>query len=349
MSKDKKAYAGKKVLVTGGVGTVGTELVRQLVGIGAGEVRVFDNNEAEIFFMLERYRDNPAVKCFLGDVRDKDKLAKVMTGADVVFHAAAYKHVVVCETNPFDAVQTNIVGTQNVIECALNLDVERVIFTSSDKAVNPTNVMGTSKLMGERLITSANNYRWHKRVIFSSTRFGNVVGSRGSVIPVFGEQIKKGGPVTLTDERMTRFVMTVEESARLVLEAGRLARGGEVFITKMPVLKIAELAKAMIEILAPRFGHDPAKMKTVTIGAKPGEKMYEELMSDEETARSIEIRDLFVTLPAFRNIYKEIEYKYPGQKTSPVTKPYISSLEETMSVAEIKTFLLDNGILEDYL
>lgn len=348
MDKIEKYYEGKSCLVTGGVGTVGTELVKQLVRLGAREVRVLDNNEAEIFFMLERYRATPAVSCFMGDIRDKVKLGKVMRGVDIVFHAAAFKHVVVCETNPFDTVQTNIIGTQNVIECALNTDVERVILTSSDKAVNPTNVMGTTKLMSERLVTSANNYRWQRKVVFSSTRFGNVIGSRGSVIPVFAEQIKRGGPVTVTDVQMTRFVMTVEESARLVLKAGMLAKGGEVFITKMPVVRIVDLAEAMIRELAPKYGYRPEDIKTEIIGAKPGEKMYEELMSDEETRRSYELDDMFVTLPAFRNIYKEIDYVYPDQTAAPVDKPYISSIEKPMTVDEVAAFLTGNKILEGY-
>jgi FlaA1/EpsC-like NDP-sugar epimerase len=341
-------YKGKKFLVTGGVGTVGTELVKQLVDIGASEVRVLDNNEAEIFFLIERYRDNGVVTSFLGDIRDKNKICKVMHGVDVVFHVAAFKHVVVCETNPFDAVQTNIIGTQNVIECALNSGVERVIFTSSDKAVNPTNVMGTSKLMAERLTTSANNYRWQNEVVFSSTRFGNVVGSRGSVVPVFAEQIKKGGPITITDEGMTRFVMTVSEAVRLVLKAGLLARGGEVFITKMPVVRIVDLAQAMIRELAPKFGRDPESVKVNIIGAKPGEKMYEELMSDEETRRSVELDDMFVTLPAFRNIYSKIDYSYPNQKSGPVDNPYISSMEPHMSIDEVTKFLVDGGVLDEF-
>jgi len=342
-------YGGKKILVTGGVGTVGSELVRQLVGLDAGEVRIIDNNEAEIFFMQERYRDAGNVNCFLGDIRDKDKLGRVMYDVDVVFHAAAFKHVVVCETNPFDAVQTNVIATQNIIECAFASGVERVIFTSSDKAVNPTNVMGTSKLMAERLITSANNFRWKRRIVFSSTRFGNVIGSRGSVIPVFAAQIKAGGPVTLTDERMTRFIMTVEESARLVLKAGALALGGEVFITKMPVVRISDLAKAMIEELAPVYGMKPEDVGTVVIGAKPGEKLYEELMSDEETRRSYELDEMFVNLPALRNIYKEITYTYPGPEPTPVTKPYISSMEECLDVDGIRAFLRENRILAEYL
>jgi len=342
-------YKGKRFMVTGGVGTVGSELVRQLVEFGASEVRVLDNNEAELFFMIERYRDSGCVNCFLGDIRDIHKVGKVMRGVDVVFHVAAFKHVVVCETNPFDAVQTNVIGTQNVIECALNTGVERVIFTSSDKAVNPTNVMGTSKLMAERLTTSANNYRWQNEVVFSSTRFGNVVGSRGSVVPVFAGQIKKGGPVTVTDVEMTRFVMTVREAARLVLKAGMLARGGEVFITKMPVVRIVDLAEVMIQELAPRFGRDPESIELKIIGAKPGEKMYEELMSGEETRRSIELEDMFVTLPAFRNIYGRIDYSYPTQKPEPVDNPYNSSMESCMSKDEVQAFLVEGGVLDEFV
>jgi len=342
-------YSGKRFMVTGGVGTVGTELVRQLVGLGAAEVRLLDNNEAEIFFMLERYRGTGVVNSFLGDIRDMKKVEKVMRGTDIVFHAAAFKHVVVCETNPFDAVQTNVVGTQNVIESALNTGVDRVIFTSSDKAVNPTNVMGTSKLMAERLTTSANNYRWQKEVVFSSTRFGNVVGSRGSVVPVFAEQIRQGGPVTVTDEAMTRFVMTVSEAVRLVLKAGMLARGGEVFITKMPVVSIVDLAEVMIDELAPRFGREPDSIRIEVIGAKPGEKMYEELMSEEETKRSVELDDMFVTLPAFRGIYSEIDYSYPTQKPGTVDNPYISSREPHMSKDDVRKFLIDGGVLDEYV
>ena len=338
----KNIFRNKRILITGGCGTVGSELVHQLLAFSPAEVLVLDNDETGIFFMNERYRDRDQVHAFLGDVRDEDKLGKCMMKVHIVFHTAAFKHVSVCEYNPFDAVQTNILGVQNVIQSAINQGVEKVIFTSSDKAVNPTNVMGTSKLMGERLITSANNLKMSDKTIFASTRFGNVVGSKGSVIPVFYNQIKKGGPVTLTDLRMTRFIMTVQEATRLVLKTSVIARGGEVAITKMPVLMIKDLAEVMIDILSKRFGLKK-KVQIKTIGSKPGEKLYEELMTQEEAVRSMELGDIFITLPAFRSFYAKIRYTYP-EKTKKVTRPYISAQEKFMTKKEIHDFLIHNHV-----
>ena len=178
-------WKGKRVLVTGVCGTVGQELLRQVVAEGPDEVIALDNNESELFFLSEAYRERAEVRLYLGDVRDRRTLTRKMDGVDVVVHAAAFKNVILCEQSPAEAVQTNIVGTQNVIDAAVENGVPRVLFTSSDKAVNPTNVMGTSKLMGERLMTAANSLRRGEGTVFASTRFGNVLGSRGSVVPLF--------------------------------------------------------------------------------------------------------------------------------------------------------------------
>ncbi len=337
---------GRRILVTGCCGTVGKELVRQLLSDHApGELVGLDNNESELFFMEQRFADHGPARFFLADVRDPDKLFRKMEGIDVVFHAAAFKHVVLCERSPFEAVQTNILGIQNLIQAAVECEVGKVIFTSSDKAVNPTNVMGTSKLMGERLITAANATQRNSLTVLASVRFGNVLGSRGSVIPVFREQIKKGGPVTLTDPAMTRFIMSISQAVRLVIDAAELARGGEVFVTKMPVIRIADLAAVMIEELAEGYGHDPAKIKVVTIGAKPGEKMYEELMSGEETRRAVELSRYFGVLPAFRSLYTDIDYTYPDVQAGTVDRPYNSSNEPPLSKAELARFLRDNDLL----
>jgi FlaA1/EpsC-like NDP-sugar epimerase len=205
----KDYLTGKRVLVTGACGTVGSELIRQLLedAYEPTEVIAMDNNESGLFFLEQQFLSESRASFFLADVRDRDKLRRKMQGVDVVFHAAAFKHVVLCERSPFEAVQTNINGVQNVIYAACENLVDKVIFTSSDKAVNPTSVMGTSKLMGERLMTAANSNLRGKGPIFASTRFGNVLGSRGSVIPIFHEQIRKGGPVSVTDPNMTRFIM----------------------------------------------------------------------------------------------------------------------------------------------
>lgn len=344
----KKFYGGKRVLVTGAAGTVGRELVRQLVGIGAKEIRLMDNNETEMFFMFEQYKGREDINCFLGDVRDRDKLMKLSEAVDVVIHTAAYKHVIMSEYNAFDVVQTNILGTENVIRAAMSCGVRYTLFTSSDKAVNPTNVMGTSKLMGERLVTAANAIK-KNNAVFSSTRFGNVIGSRGSVLPVFMKQIKEGGPVTLTDSRMTRFIMTVEEAARLVLKSVVLSKGGEVFVTKMPVMCIKDLAQAMIDLLAPRYGFSSDQIEIVEIGAKAGEKFYEELMTDEETGRAIELGDMFAITPAFKSIYQSISYKYDDAVSERAVKRYVSNIEPAMDVEQIKRFLAENKLVAESL
>jgi FlaA1/EpsC-like NDP-sugar epimerase len=344
----------KTVLLTGAAGTVGRELIKHILKQEPKELRVIDNNESEIFNLEEEYGhsyrgysvgDSPTASMFhayIGDIRDPDKLRRKMTGVDIVFHVAALKHVVLCERSPFDAVQTNINGVKNIIDCALEHNVERVIFTSSDKAVNPTSVMGTSKLMGERLISAANSMKGNKRTIFSSTRFGNVIGSRGSVVPIFYRQIKEGGPITLTDSNMTRFIMTIEESARLVLQAAALAKGGEVFVTKMEVIRIKDLADAMIEMIS----GESNSIEIKEIGPKPGEKLYEELMTDEETGRALELEEMFSVLPAFRHVYEDIDYSYPNVLSENVDDPYISANSTALNKDQIKSYLIEHKILE---
>jgi FlaA1/EpsC-like NDP-sugar epimerase len=312
------------------------------------EVRVLDNNETDLFLLQEELRHRPEVHVFLGDVRDRFKLENVLGGVELIFHTAAYKHVVLAEYNPFEVVQTNILATQNVIQQALRAGVEKLIFTSSDKAANPTNVMGTSKLMCERLITAANLLSRNPHQIFTSTRFGNVVGSRGSVVPLFASQIAQGGPVTLTDRRMTRFVMTPRQSAELILSSAMLAKGGEVFIAKMPALRISDLARVMIEELAPAWGHRPEDIEVQEIGAKPGEKFYEELLTEEEASHSLELPDHFVILPAFRSMYLQREYSYPGAKPARVS-PYTSQAAPLLEPEEIRSYLRRHRVLEPFL
>ncbi len=335
-------WSGKRVLITGVCGTVGQELLKQVVANGAGEVVGIDNSETELFFLSEAYQANPDVYLYLGDLRDRDKLMRKMQGVEVVLHAAALKHVILCEKTPRDAVQTNILGTQNIIDAAIANRVERVIFTSSDKAVNPTNVMGTTKLMGERLMTAANALRRSSDPIFASTRFGNVLGSRGSVLPLFRKQIESGGPVTLTDSEMTRFVMTIEQAARLVLESVFMSCGGEVFVTKMPVVRIHDLAEVMIQNIAGKSD----RVKIDVIGNKPGEKLYEELMNDEETRRTVEVEDYFIILPAFKSVYESIGYHYPNMGEVGVDDPYNSSLQKAMGRKELERYLKQHKLLE---
>jgi FlaA1/EpsC-like NDP-sugar epimerase len=341
----KNFYKGKRILLTGASGTVGKEIVRQLIFCSPLELRLMDNNESEMFFIMEEYK-NKNVFCFLGDIRDRDKLEKLAKDIDIIIHSAALKHVYITEYNPFDVVQTNIIGVENIIRAATACNVKQLLFTSSDKAVNPTNVMGTSKLMGEKLITAANAVKNDGKTIFSSTRFGNVLGSRGSVVPLFMKQIKNGGPVTITDKRMSRFVMTIEEAARLVLKSVLISKGGEVFVTKMPVVKIPDLAEVMIKLLAPKYGYKHSDIKIVEIGSKPGEKLYEELMSNEEVHRSLELKDMFVITPALKSIYKSIKYKYSDTVSSQIREPYVSENEKPLNKNELEQYLLKNKVLE---
>jgi FlaA1/EpsC-like NDP-sugar epimerase len=332
-----KHYQGKSVLVTGACGTVGAELTRQLIEGGAARVVCLDNNESELFFLQQQYSATGKVSCFLADVRDLDELTLRMQGIDIVLHAAALKHVPLCEESPGQALRTNVIGTQNVIDAAVANQVERVIFTSSDKAVNPTNVMGASKLMGERLVTAASQSHSARRTIFASTRFGNVLGSRGSVIPLFRRQIQQGGPITLTDPGMTRFIMTLEEAVALVLQSVWLAIGGEVFVTKMSVARIEDLALTMRDAL----GDERIEIKVV--GAKPGEKMYEELMNEEEVRRAFEIDSFFVVLPAFVTD-RESRFPYIRGRQS-IERPYHSAREPALSIQELAAYLVERNLV----
>jgi len=341
-------FKSKRVLVTGACGTVGKELTRQLLeNYGVRELIGIDNNESELFFLEQEFSNSGNARFFLGDIRDFNKLLTKFKQMDVVFHTAAYKHVILCERSPFEAVQTNILGVNNIIAAARATGVERLIFTSSDKAVNPTSVMGTSKLMGERLITAAHSNLRDNGTIYAATRFGNVLGSRGSVIPIFREQIRKGGPVTLTDPEMTRFIMSIREAVRLVIDSAIIAKGGEVFVTKMPVIKIKDLAEVMIEELAERYGHRPQDIPIEIIGFKPGEKIYEELMSHEEIRRTTELKNYFAVLPAFRSLYCSTVYKYEDTISETIDQPYNSANEMPLSQDELKTFIHRNNLLEE--
>lgn len=333
-------WKDKNVLITGACGTVGKELIKQLVKMGSEEIIGIDNNESELFFLDQMYRGDSNIRFYLCDIKNRDQLLGLMKGVDIVLHAAARKHVILNEIAPTEAIYSNIVGTQNVIDAALSNNVKKVIFTSSDKAVNPTNVMGTSKLMGERLMTAANASTRGKYPIFASTRFGNVLGSNGSVIPIFKGQIERNENITLTDLEMSRFVMTIDEAARLVLQSVELAKGGEVFVTKMPIIRIEDLAKAMIEIWKERGIDNNTKISI--IGAKPGEKMYEELINDEEVRRTIEIDDFFAVLPAFKGVYIDEEYDYQGK---PVDRIYRSDKEASMSLKDLIDYLKNEKLV----
>jgi FlaA1/EpsC-like NDP-sugar epimerase len=341
-------FAGKRIIVTGAAGTIGSELVRLLLRADAAEVRGIDSHENGLFAIGESLRHEERFHPFICDVRNALRLSQMFKNMDCCVHTAALKHVGSSERSPFETVQTNVIGVQNVIRAALDNNLQRVLLTSSDKAVNPTNVMGTTKLMGERLVTAANAMLGQgSEAVFTSVRFGNVAGSAGSAVPLFCSQIAHGGPVTLTDARMTRFVMPLHDAARLVLKALRLARGGEVFVTRMAVIRIVDLAEELIQIVAPLYRRDPAKIDIDWIGPRPGEKLYEELTTEEELRRTLELDELYAVLPAFRNIYNRINYTYPNAQQA--KKVHNSANEAPVSRAFLRDFLLQPGVLPNHV
>lgn len=335
---------GKVVLITGASGTVGGGLIQEVLQACPKVLRCLDSHEHGLFQLQQTLGDRDEMRWLLGDIRDADRMRRAMEGVDIVFHCAALKHVGLGEYNPFEIVQTNLMGLQNVIQAALDNRVERVIFTSSDKAVNPTNAMGASKLMGERLVAAANEMRGSTPTRFASVRFGNVLGSNGSVVDIFRKQIARGGPLTLTDSRMTRFVMGLKKAVRLVIRAAELMVGGEVFVLKMPVLRIADLAKVMTRRLAPQYNHRAEDIEVLQVGAKTGEKLYEELLTEAEMANAYENGELVVYLGE-RAVYETDRERTYIEDMEPVEKQYHSGLLPLMRLEEIEDFLAECGIL----
>lgn len=328
----KNFYSNTNILITGGAGSIGQALVDKLLEFEPNVIRIFDTNENALFHLRQKYKDENErrVRFLLGDIRNLNRLQYAFKDVDIVFHTASYKHVLECEYNPLDAVETNINGTANVIQAAINQNVKKVIFTSSDKAANPSNTMGTTKLLAEKLITAANDYG-AQTTIFACCRFGNVIGSSGSVIPLFKKQILEEKKVTLTDPEMTRFVITKDTAIDLVLKTGILSEGGEIFIFKMPSININDLADAMME----KYG----SAKKQIIGRKPGEKMYEEIMTEEDASRAYEGKDMYVILPQIR----EIDYDSNEHFTKVETIKSSQEIE-LLSKEEILDLLEEGGI-----
>ncbi len=338
-----RLFQGQKILVTGGTGTVGRAIVEHLLNYDPAVVRVFSRDESKQFAMAHDLDHHPRLRFLIGDVRDAKRIQYAMEGIDIVFHCAGMKHVPACEYNPFEAVKTNVIGTQNLIEAVFKEDVKKVIFTGTDKAANPTNTMGATKLLAERLISSANYYKGNRKTVFTSIRFGNVMGSRGSVIPLFRRQIEKRGPVTVTDGSITRFMMTTQDAVRLVFKATELAQGGEVFTLKMPALRLGDLIDVMIENLAPKFGYDPSEIRIEQIGLRPGEKPYEEILTEADAKSAYENDSMYITPPVIAG--EEFPRRFPGcRKVSPRT--YTSNDFPLLSKGEIKELLEREGLLK---
>jgi FlaA1/EpsC-like NDP-sugar epimerase len=327
-------FKNKNIIVTGGTGSIGSEIVRRILKYEPKVVRILSRDETKQFELEQELGDLENIRFLIGDVRDKDRLKRAFEGIDIVFHAAAMKHVPACEFNPFEAVQTNVVGTQNVIDASITNEVEKVIAISTDKAASPINTMGATKLLAEKLIIDANYYKGHRKSVFSCVRFGNVIGSRGSVIPLFEKQIQRGGPVTITDPEMTRFMMTIPQAVDLVFKATKLARGGEIFIFKMSVVKLKDLAETLIEKFASKYRYKNENISIKVIGARKGEKMHEKLMLEEEAQFAYETDEMFIVI-------QQDEYnKYkPLNDWKVVTNIYTSDIGDLCTKEEIKHLL----------
>jgi UDP-N-acetylglucosamine 4,6-dehydratase/5-epimerase len=278
---------GKTILITGGTGSFGSKLLERLLEHHEPEaIRVYSRDELKQSELRRRLADHDGrVRYLIGDVRDLPRLVRAMRGVDVVVHAAALKQVPICEYNPFEAVQTNVVGAENVVSAAIENDVPRTIALSSDKAVNPVNLYGATKLCAEKIVTQGNAYSGHSVARFASVRYGNVVGSRGSVIPLFKAQAPTG-VLTITDDRMTRFWITLDQAVDFVLNSLDRMGGGEIFVPKIPSMRVTDIANA----IAPQAEHR-------IIGIRPGEKLHEVLLTEDESRHSLEVDDGFVILP----------------------------------------------------
>jgi len=276
----------KTILITGGTGSFGKKFIKRILQDDVKKVIVFSRDELKQYEMAQEFTDS-RMRFFIGDVRDKDRLYRAFDSVDIVIHAAAMKHVNACEYNPFEAIKTNINGAQNVIEAAIDRGVEKVIALSTDKACSPVNLYGATKLASDKLFVAANAYVGEKVTRFSVVRYGNVVGSRGSVVPFF-KKVRENGRVPITDERMTRFWISLEQGVKFVLDSLERMRGGEIFVPKIPSMNVMDLAKA----IAPECEID-------IVGIRPGEKLHEAMIMEDDARQTKEFDTYYIIQPEF--------------------------------------------------
>ena len=326
-----KFLKNKILLVTGGTGSFGSTIIRGLLKNNLKEIRIFSRDEKKQEDMRLLY-NNSKIKFYIGDVRTFESINQAMKGVDYVFHAAALKQVPSCEFFPMEAVRTNILGAENVLNAAIENKVKKVVVLSTDKAVYPINAMGISKAMMERLTIAKANLYGNNKTILCATRYGNVMGSRGSVMPLFIDLIKKGKPLTVTDPQMTRFMMSLEDSVNLVLYAFKHAKQGEIFVQKAPAATVADIATVMNEI----FGK---KEKVKIIGTRQGEKLFESLLSREEMIRAKDMGRFYCIPSDIRNL-NHAKYFIEGQKLISKSKDYTSHNTERLNLKQLKKLIM---------
>ncbi len=329
-------------MIIGGTGSLGQPLTRRLLRHNPKVIRILSRDEYKQFEMQREFAEHQSKLRFLiGDIRDIQRLNRAMEDVDYVFHLAAMKHVPFCEYNPFEAVQTNILGTQNMIQAAIHNGVEKVLFTSTDKAISPTNTYGASKLMAERLIAAAEYQKGPKQTKFAAVRFGNVMGSRGSVIPLFYKQILNDRMLTVTDLQMTRYMMTTTQAISLMLKANDISLGGEVFVLKMPTIVLEDLVDVLIDEVCKKHSiwDDIARKE---IGLRAGEKRYEELMTEDEIGNAWETPDMYILPSPFKEHLPEFPYPEARKMQS---KTVCSSQETPIGRDTLRQWLLEERLV----
>ena len=333
-------FENKTILITGGTGSLGQALTKRLLEYNVKAVRIFSRNESKQIEMESNIKDD-RVRYLLGDVRDLQRLTRATEDVDLVFHAAALKHVPKIEYNPFEAIKTNVVGSQNMIDACLTNDVEKVICVGTDKAVSPLNTYGATKLLMEKLFVAANNYlnREKYRTIFLAVRYGNVLGSSGSVIPKFIEQIKTNKPVTITDPKMTRFSITMDEALDFIFNATKIGKGSEVFVPKLRAYNIVDVKNALTELLS-----DTGEK---IIGIRTGEKLHETLINEDEIRYSWEFKNMYMIANPLYSLFtdKNIKESYQGIKKIEDIQKYSSNVVEKIPVKNLKTIIKNAGLL----
>lgn len=329
----EREFKGKKILIAGGTGSIGVGLIKQLLKYKPSAIRIFTNDENSVFELRRTVGDNPVFTFLMGDVRDRERLNLAIRNIDIVFHAAAMKHIDICEQNPFDAVKTNVIGTSNILEASLLENISKFILISTDKATNPTSTLGASKLLAERLTLNASSYRGSGKTIFSIVRFGNVIGSRGSVFQIFLHQIRKKNPITVTDARMTRFIMSISDAASMILKVTQIAKDGEIFILKMPSVRIEDLAKGMIRVCSARFGIDKNRIPIKISKSREREKFHEFLITHEEVPFCHDMGNM---------------YKISKERSSKIVQYTYFSSETAPRISQKKLDVIINELLNDY-
>ncbi len=335
-----KIMKNKVLMITGGTGSFGNIVVSKFLKTGIREIRVFSRDEKKQEDMRLKFKNNK-IKFIIGDVRDYESINQALSGVDFLFHAAALKQVPSCEFYPMEAIKTNIIGTENVLNASIHNNIKKVVVLSTDKAVYPINAMGMSKGMMEKLMVSKGLLNSCGKTIFSATRYGNVMASRGSVIPLFVDLIKKGKPLTVTDPNMTRFLMSLENSVDLVMHAFEFGRQGDIFVQKSPACTILDLAKALNQIFK-------SNNKIKIIGTRHGEKLFETLLSREEMHRAKESKKYYC-VPADSRDLNYDNYFIKGEESISSSQDYTSHKTERLNLEKIKKLLLKLDFIKDKL